>query len=503
MHPAVQLRPDRQLFKDLEQAGPWANQSAALTNTPHGTTHERSSSRLLSQMRALQPVLFPYLAGTIVFITIAYIILLPPWHRSAAISSLSSPTLTAASTPPSDPKWLLAIFLGPSKAARRAILRSTWATRFPNPAYEYRFILGNYSNSAEAPSIDAENATFGDIWVIEDFMNENPETANSIKNMELFKYMVKYEGIRLRRYDFVSKVDDDNWLNIPPYFDAFIAPRLPGGVKYNPSHNLTMIGRPMNWGQDYVYASGRMYTISWPLLEFFAKKYTMNPLTGKTEDEVAGLYLYEDQVVHEYVPVELEQAWDIGIEYLVNNETILIHCIKDDETLLEVSTMFDDHGRWNGKRIHGLTNFDRNMKEVVERIGQPSEEELEHLRNERESPRHSRDPWESLDWKLIQQRTSVEDREVMGNMYPLNLPGNNVSTGISPRQLGWCTTHTYHAACQLKRVCMVTCRDVKALNWAWLPALDERWVAVLDILVNILDRLNRWTDPVGMERLPR
>ena len=92
-------------------------------------------------------------------------------------------------------------------------------------------------------------------------MNENRETANDIKNMELFKYMMKYKDIRLRRYDFVSKVDDDNWLKIPPYFDAFIGPRLPGGPKHNPD-NLTMTGRPMNWGQDYAYASGRIYTLS-------------------------------------------------------------------------------------------------------------------------------------------------------------------------------------------------------------------------------------------------
>ena len=390
-------------------------------------------------MKASHPAPFPYLAGVIVFTTIACIILLQPQHHSAAIPSSSHSAVTAPFTPPSDPRWLLAIFLGPSKFSRRAIIRSTWATRFPNPAYEYRFVLGNYSNDAEAPAIEAENATFGDIWAIEDFMNENRETANSIKNMELFKYMVKYQGIRLRRYDFVSKIDDDNWFNIPPYFDAFVAPRLPGGAKHN-SENLTMIGRPMNWGQDYAYASGRMYTLSWPLLEFFAKKYTMNPLTGKTEDEAAGLYLYEDQVVHEYVSVELEQAWDIGIEYLVNEETMLIHCIKNDETLLEVSRMFDVRGRWNGKQIRGLTNFDRNMKEVIERIGEPSQEELEQLRDERESAGHPQDPWESLDWKLIRAKINIEDREAMGNMYPLNLPGNNVSTGMTPRQLGRCTS---------------------------------------------------------------
>ena len=270
-------------------------------------------------------------------------------------------------------------------------------------------------------------------------MNENRETANNIKNMELFKYMVKYEGARLRRYDFVSKVDDNVWLNIPLYFNAFIAPRLLGGVKHS-RNNLTMIGRPMNWGQAYVYASGRMYTLNWSLLEFLARKYTTVPLTGKTEDEAVGYYLCKDRVVHEYVPIELEQAWNIGIEYLVNNgsDTLLIHNIKNDATLLEVSTVFNERGGWNGKQIQGLTSFDHNMKEVIERIGEPSQEELEQLKNERESPGHPQDPWASLDWKLIQQKINVEDREVMGSMCPLNLPGNNVSTGVTPRQLGWC-----------------------------------------------------------------
>ena len=45
--------------------------------------------------------------------------------------------------------------------------------------------------------------------------------------------------------------------------------------------------------------------------------------------------------MHEYVLVELEQAWDIGIEYLVNEATMLIDYVKNDETLLEISMIFD------------------------------------------------------------------------------------------------------------------------------------------------------------------
>ena len=339
----------------------------------------------------------------------------------------------------------MGIFSGPSSESRRALIRSTWATRFPNPAYEYRFIIGNHTDDPYGAVIEAENKTHGDIWAIEDYKVENSETANMIKNLEWFKYMQRYEGERVRRYAFVSKVDDDNWLNVPQYFETFVAPRLAGGKKHNPK-GMTIIGRPMNWGAEYAYPSGRMYTVDWPMLEFFAQKYTENPNTGETEDRAMGLYLYENHIPFEYVPVEVEQAFDVGIEYLIDNNTMQIHSMKHDDTLKEVSELFDDRGHWNGKLVPGLTSFDRNYKEVIFRIGQPDEEEQELLQSETKKPGYKRpdDEWETIDWKLIQKKISVEDREVMGDMYPLNLPGNNVSTDVVPRQLGWCDGSCAH-----------------------------------------------------------
>ena len=388
-------------------------------------------------MNIFQPSRHPYLNRFILaFIAISCLIILVSWQSSSQtlLHSLSVYHAASKPTPTTSPKWLLAIFLSPSKISRRAVIRSTWATRYQDPSYEYRFIIGDYTAGPWGPAIEAENATYGDIWMLEDFANENHETANTIKNMELFKYLVRHEGTRVRRYDFVSKIDDDNWFNIPPYYRTFIAPRLPGGEQHDPSA-LTMIGRPMVWTQEYAYVSGRLYTVSWSLLEFLAEKYTANPIPGKTEDELAGLYLYKDRVQHNFVPVELEQAWDIGLEYLVNNETMIIHCIKHDERLLEVSTMFDGEGKWNGKMISGLTSFDRTMKEVVERVGQPSAEEIEQLKTERKNGDRGKSPWETLDWKLIEAKIALEDREKMGTMYPLSLPGNNASTGIVPKPL--------------------------------------------------------------------
>ena len=127
-----------------------------------------------------------------------------------------------------------------------------------------------------APLIDAEIATYDDILVLEDFIPDDKETANHIKFIALCDHLARQEKKTGRRYDFVSKVDDDNWLNIPPFYDTFIAPRLPGGEKYR-TDGLTVIGRPSTWGRPFTYTSGRMYTVSWRVLEFLGSKYAADP----------------------------------------------------------------------------------------------------------------------------------------------------------------------------------------------------------------------------------
>ena len=136
-----------------------------------------------------------------------------------------------------------------------------------------------------APIIDAEIEKYNDILVLEDFIPDDKETANHIKFIALCDHLSKQEKKTGKKYDFVSKVDDDNWLNVPPYFDTFVAPRLSGGDKYRPDA-LTVIGRPMNWGKEFVYASGRMYTVSWRVLQLFGERYAADP---KLDYETLGL----------------------------------------------------------------------------------------------------------------------------------------------------------------------------------------------------------------------
>lgn len=340
-----------------------------------------------------------------------------------------------ASIQASSPTWLLAIFVAPADVARRDLIRATWLSRFRHSSFEHRFVVGNLETTGLASELNAENETYGDIWELKEYTNENYDTANRIKNVELFKHMVQELGQGARKYDFVSKVDSDIWFNVPRYHEIFMAPRLPGGDHYNASAKI-IIGRPMVWESPYVYASGRLYTVSWPLLEFFAKKYEENPQPTLTEDKLLGMYLYEDGVELEFVVMELDQAWDIGLEGVVDarDQTMLIHAIKDLERISDLNAIFDDEGKWNGKTISGLTNFNRTMPEVVHRIGEPTEQEL-HLLQASWADSPTLDPKQTIDWQLIREKINVENRQRMGDMYPLNLRGNNASTAVTPALL--------------------------------------------------------------------
>lgn len=202
--------------------------------------------------------------------------------------------------PRNDSQWLLAIFVSPEECTRRAIIRSTWATRFAHPSYEHRFVIGNFIDSPWASLIDAEIANSGDIWSLPEYVNENADTANHVKDFEFFTDLVKARDRGGRRWDFVSKIDDDIWFNIHPFYETFIAPRLPGGSgsgditeDYDPDARV-VIGRPMSWGRPYAYATGRCYTVSWAVVEFLAAEYAKNPAPTDEKGQVSYL---EDELV--------------------------------------------------------------------------------------------------------------------------------------------------------------------------------------------------------------
>ena len=375
------------------------------------------------------------LGFTVLFTILAFLGLT---RSPQGLEALHSPSaLWSSAAPETAPSWFLGIFVGPGAFSRRQIIRSTWVSRYAHPSHEYRFMIGDYSNSSCASAIDAENATYGDIWVIDNFKDENYETANTVKNMEFFTYMAQqHQYGRVRRYDFVSKVDDDQWFNLPIYRDSFISPRLPGGDLYQPN-TLTLIGRPFCWSHAFVFPAGRLYTVSWPLVEYYAQKYAAHSERKAddkfVEDQLMGFYLHEDKVDLEFVVMEYEQAYDLGVEFVVTNVTdsMLVHDLKSDQQILEVGTLFDEKGKWNGRELEGVTSFNRTGPGMIRRFGKPSDKELKELQVEwAKGP--SKNPLDSLDWKLIHNKIQIEDRRKLGSVYPLTLRNNNASTGCVP-----------------------------------------------------------------------
>ena len=73
------------------------------------------------------------------------------------------------------------------------------------PFLRIRFILGDCRSTVWVPLLGAENATYGDIWALEDYGIENARATNDFENMEVSKYIGRDEGVRVRRYDFISK----------------------------------------------------------------------------------------------------------------------------------------------------------------------------------------------------------------------------------------------------------------------------------------------------------
>ena len=122
----------------------------------------------------------------------------------------------------------------------------------------------------------------------------------------------------------------------------------------------------------------------------------------------------------------------------MNNETILIHCLKKDERILEISRLFDEHGKWNGVLMNGVTNFNRTSKDVIDRLGEVNEEELEQLKQGWASfdgaAGYQANSKDTLDWKMIVKEINIENRVDMGRKFPMSLPGNNESSYQIPDQ---------------------------------------------------------------------
>ena len=130
--------------------------------------------------------------------------------------------------------------------------------------------------------IEQENRTYGDMIVLEGFPDDQ-EFASTFKPFETFLHMVKNGAGGRRQWDFVTKIDDDSFLNVRRFWEGYIVP--------NRAEKKKIIGNVVRWARPLDFPSGMMYTLTWDLVQAVARLYQ-----SESHEELLGSM---NQVQHE------------------------------------------------------------------------------------------------------------------------------------------------------------------------------------------------------------
>jgi len=177
-------------------------------------------------------------------------------------------------------------------------------------------------------------------------LEENHHIANTIKPIEFMKHLVDNTSTT---WKFVSKVDDDSFVNLGTFYHNYILPRLAN----DSATDRVAIARVYTHPDPvYDYPQGGFYTFSWELIRTLVDLYTENPIQDEHEDVLNGRLLYEAREDFEFNILEHPLAFDYDQKnedvsawaHRVTKEAIYVHNLKEDETYLTVASMFDANG---------------------------------------------------------------------------------------------------------------------------------------------------------------
>jgi Galactosyltransferase len=216
------------------------------------------------------------------------------------------------------------------------------------------FVLGN-PGTLWKTVILAENEIFHDLIIL-DNVPENSRTANTVKTIEFLKWLVMLNN----SWTFVSKIDDDSFLNARAFWDQYLLP-LKSDVE-SASMNI-IIGRNVsNFGSNY--PGGQFYTMSWNIALTLAALQTHLSITDTDEDLLIERLLSAGGVNWNFITLPSSMAFDFDQDDAMNHSTawaqedsdqdawahavgsraINPHKMKDDETYLKVVECFDEAG---------------------------------------------------------------------------------------------------------------------------------------------------------------
>jgi hypothetical protein len=265
------------------------------------------------------------------------------------------------------PVWLIATISPAHGIQRRSIIRNTWQRLYKNDTiFTSKFVISN-PGPIWQEAIMAENATFGDLIILP-HLEETGAVANSIKSIEFLKYLTTQQP---RKWAFVSKLDDDSFLDAHAFYEQYLHPRLAAPLPPHPDLedplssplNRTIIGRTLHRGK-YSYPGGQFYTMTWDIVKLLAQLHSENTIRDEHEDVLVGRLLYEAGEKWEHVDLPNSVSFDYSDKeargdgsawakpnadlekwnHAVGPGAINPHKMRNDETYLNVAACYDELG---------------------------------------------------------------------------------------------------------------------------------------------------------------
>ncbi|WYZ35702.1 hypothetical protein EsH8_X_000349 [Colletotrichum jinshuiense] len=242
------------------------------------------------------------------------------------------------------------------------LIRSTWMKVFSDVPFDGRFVVSN-PGPQWTEVVANENRTFGDMIVL-DHIAEDDITANTIKSLEFYKWLVEHD----MKYEFVSKMDTDLWLNALGFWDRFLAPRLSPDSKtgrMSSTVERTVIGElyySKYW--DLVFPHGAMYTVTWDMVKLLSQLQEKYRVVTGEDMAIATLMLngreranfvnfkgtekfdYDDMDArHDGTAWAREMTHPDAIQHaMVGDEAIAVHQLKEKSLWFKVADCFDSLG---------------------------------------------------------------------------------------------------------------------------------------------------------------
>ena len=236
--------------------------------------------------------------------------------------------------------WLIGTITAYHNQDRRDIIRNSWQKLYRRYNATFKFIICNPSVEY-ASIIEAENKTYGDLIVLS-HLEENFQNAATIKPMEFFKHIKN----NYQPFTYVSRLDDDAFLNVPAFWDEYLKPNLADPKRIiiaRDTYPLKM---------RYSFPGGQFYTLSWDLMCLLIRLHEKNPITTENDDFIFAHVFNDARERYKQIDLFCYKAFDYNPyvndvnrwEHMVTESAINPHKMKTREAYLEVASMFDENG---------------------------------------------------------------------------------------------------------------------------------------------------------------